>query len=530
VEPIQWSEITAQGLNQEELRLARFSLDNAADAIFWLRPDAAFTYVNDAACRLLGYSRGELLGMTVHDVNPAHPRERWAGYWSELRQRKSFTFEANLRTKDARLVTVEVTANHLEFEGMEFNCSFVRDITERKRAEQEKQALAEQLRQAQKMEAIGQLTGGIAHDFNNLISVINGYGDFLMRELAQDDPKRGDVEQILEAGEHAASLTSQLLAFSRKQILQPRILDLNGLIAEASAVYRRLIGEDIQLLAVPEPSLGRIEADPGQMHQILMNLVLNARDAMPQGGKLTIETGNADLDETYIQSHPAAVPGRYVTLAVSDTGIGMDEKTKAHLFEPFFTTKEAGKGTGLGLATVSGIVQQNHGFIWVYSEPGRGTTFKIYLPRAKEEPGKVARSDKGQHELRGTETILVVEDAALLRAMMVRALGQRGYIVLDAANGKDALHLAQNVAGKIHLLLTDIVMPGMSGKAVASELESARPGIKVLYVSGYTNSAIVQHGVLESNFAFLPKPFTNEELARKVREVLDSVTPNRADR
>jgi PAS domain S-box-containing protein len=516
-------DITQHKRDEEALRLARFSLDSAADAIFWLRPDAAFTYVNDAACRLLGYSRDELLHMTAHDLNPAHPKEAWPDYWAVLKQRKSLTFEASLRTKDARLIAVEMTANHLEFEGKEFDCCFARDITERKRAEQEKLALAEQLRQSQKMEAIGQLAGGIAHDFNNLLSVINGYSDFLLHELAQDDPKRGDVERILEAGEHAASLTSQLLAFSRKQILQPRILDLNGLIAEASAVYRRLIGEDIDLVAIPEPSLGRIKADPGQIHQILMNLVVNARDAMPQGGKLTIETANADLDELYVQSHPVVTPGHYIMLAVSDTGIGMDEETKAHLFEPFFTTKEVGKGTGLGLSTVYGIVKQSHGFIWVYSEPGRGTTFKIYLPRVKEEAGKLARSDKEEPELRGTETILVVEDAASPRTMIVRALRKRGYTVLEASNGKEALRTAQDFAGRIHLLLTDIVMPEMSGKAAGSQIEVARPGIKILYISGYTNNAIVHHGVLDSNMAFLQKPFTNDVLARNVREVLDSV-------
>jgi PAS domain S-box-containing protein len=523
-------DITEHKRDEEALRLSRFSLDNAADAIFWLRPDALFTYVNDSACRLLGYTREELLSMTVHDVNPDHPREVWPAYWSELKQRRSLTFEGNLRTKDGKLVTVELTANHLEFEGREFNCSFARDITERKRAEQEKSAMAEQLRQSQKMEAIGQLAGGIAHDFNNLVSVINGYGDFLIHELAEGDPRRSDVEQILEAGEHAASLTAQLLAFSRKQVVQPKILDLNGLLADASTVYRRLIGEDIQLVAKPAPDLGRIEADPGQIHQILMNLVLNARDAMPRGGKLTIETCNADLDETYAHSHSAITPGGYVMLAVSDTGIGMDEGTKSRLFEPFFTTKEAGKGTGLGLSTVYGIVKQSQGFIWVYSEPERGTTFKIYFPRVMDEAGKIARALKAEPELQGTETILVVEDAALLRATIVRALRKRGYTVLDASNGPEALDKARDFAGRIHMLLTDVVMPEMSGKAVASELEIARPGIRTLYVSGYTNQVIVQYGVLDINTAFLPKPFTNEMLARKVREVLDCASPARSNR
>jgi two-component system cell cycle sensor histidine kinase/response regulator CckA len=372
------------------------------------------------------------------------------------------------------------------------------------------------------MEAIGRLAGGIAHDFNNLLTAINGYSDLLLSDLAPDDPKRADLEHIMEAGERATSLTSQLLAFSRKQILQPRILDLNDAITEASKILRRLIGEDIDLVAVTKPSLGQVKADPGQIQQILMNLAVNARDAMPHGGKLTIETANVDLDEHYVHLHPIVPPGRYVMLAVSDTGIGMDDKTKAHLFEPFFTTKELGKGTGLGLSTIYGIVKQSNGFVWVYSEPERGTTFKIYLPREEGEADTFDDHEKEELGLLGVETILAVEDDASVRSLVIRALRKRGYTVLEASTGMEALRTAQEFEGNIHLLLTDVVMPEMSGKALATQIETARPGIKVLFVSGYTNNAVVHHGVLDPNVAFLQKPFTADVLARKVREVIDS--------
>jgi CheY-like chemotaxis protein len=299
-------------------------------------------------------------------------------------------------------------------------------------------------------------------------------------------------------------------------------LDLNDAITEASKILRRLIGEDIDLVAVTKPGLGLIKADPGQIQQILMNLAVNARDAMPHGGKLTLETANVDLDEHYVHLHPIVPPGRYVMLAVSDTGIGMDDITKARLFEPFFTTKELGKGTGLGLSTIYGIVKQSSGFIWVYSEPRRGTTFKIYLPRVEREADTFARHDKQEPGLQGVETILVVEDDSSVRTLVTRDLRKRGYTVLEASTGKEALRKAREFAGKIHLLLTDVVMPGMSGKALASQIETARAGIKVLFVSGYTDNAIVYHGVLDSNVAFLQKPFTIDVLARKVREVIDS--------
>ena len=392
---------------------------------------------------------------------------------------------------------------------------------ERKRAEEALRQSEERLRQAQKMEAVGRLAGGVAHDFNNLLTVISSYSDLLLEDLGSDDPRRDDVEQIRKAADGAAALTRQLLAFSRQQVLQPKALDLKATVAGTEKLLKRLIGEDIQLATFLAPDLGVVNADPGQIEQIIINLAVNARDAMPAGGRLPIEAANVDMDEEYVRGHAPAGPGRYVMLALSDTGIGMDEPTKARIFEPFFTTKEAGKGTGLGLATVYGIVKQSGGFIWVYSEPGRGTTFKVYLPRI-EEPAEPAAAPTATVELRGTETVLVVEDAPSVRMVTRQVLERYGYTVLEASNGATALRLAAKHHGRIHLLLTDVVMPGLSGRQLAQQLAQLRPDLKVLYASGYTDNAILHHGILESGIAYLQKPFTPETLGRSVRQVLDS--------
>jgi len=394
---------------------------------------------------------------------------------------------------------------------------------ERKRAEEALRSSEERLRQAQKMEAVGRLAGGVAHDFNNLLTVITSYSALLLEDLGADDPKRDDVDQIRKAAEGAAALTRQLLAFSRQQVLQPKALDLKATVAGTEKLLKRLIGEDIQLTTVLARDLGVVKADPGQIEQIIINLAVNARDAMPTGGRLTIEAANVDMDEAYVRGHAPASPGRYVMLALSDTGIGMDEQTKARIFEPFFTTKEPGKGTGLGLATVYGIVKQSGGFIWVYSEPGHGTSFKVYLPRV-DEPAEVAAAATATAEPRGgTETVLVVEDAASVRMVTRQVLERFGYVVLEAPNGETALRLAAKHHGPIHLLLTDVVMPGLSGRQLAGQLAELRPDMKVLYASGYADHAIVHHGILESGIAYLQKPFTPETLGRRVRQVLDSL-------
>jgi two-component system cell cycle sensor histidine kinase/response regulator CckA len=381
--------------------------------------------------------------------------------------------------------------------------------------------LEDQFRQAQKMEAVGQLAGGVAHDFNNLLTIINGYSEIIGTQLPADSPVRKMVREIGQAGERAASLTRQLLAFSRKQVLEPKVLNLNALVTDTANMLQRLLGEDLELNTILEPALGRVKADPGQLEQVLMNLAVNARDAMPQGGKFSIETANADLDASYTQAYPELRPGPYVLLAVSDTGTGMDEATKGHIFEPFFTTKAPGKGTGLGLATVHGIVKQSNGHITVASEPGRGTTFKIYLPVVAEVIS-LGKSHAGlKASLRGNETILLAEDEPAVRALTRHVLQMHGYTVLEASQSDKALRIAEEHKGKIHLLVTDVVMPVMSGRQLAERLAAIRPGLRVLYLSGYTDDSVVRHGVLQAETAFLQKPFTPTSLAAKVRAVLD---------
>ena len=394
----------------------------------------------------------------------------------------------------------------------------LREVEERA----EHRRLEEQLRQAQKMEAVGRLAGGIAHDFNNLLTVINGYSHMISSRLPTGDALRADAEEILRAGEQAASLTRQLLAFSRKQILAPVVLNLNRIVSELEKMLHRLIGEDVELVTSLDPGLGNVKADPGQIEQVIMNLAVNARDAMPNGGKLTLETANVSLDEGFARHHSGAQSGPHVMLGVSDTGVGMDQETQSHLFEPFFTTKEQGKGTGLGLSTVCGIVKQSGGTIWAYSEPGQGAAFKIYLPRV-DVPADASKPATRRRDLpKGTETILIVEDAEGVRNLMQLILTRNGYTLLVAENGEQAFQRVEQHPGPIHLLLTDIVLPRMGGPEIAHRMRALRPGIRVLFTSGYTDRGVVENGVLESGIAFLQKPFAVDELCRKIREVLDS--------
>jgi nitrogen-specific signal transduction histidine kinase/CheY-like chemotaxis protein len=391
------------------------------------------------------------------------------------------------------------------------------DITDRKQLE-------EQLRQAQKMEAVGRLAGGIAHDFNNLLMVIQGYADLLTERLADGDPLRRNAEQIQTASQRATSLTRQLLAFSRKQMLAPKVLNVQSVVAEMEKILRRLIGEDIQLETSSAPDLGLIKADRSQIEQVILNLAVNARDAMPEGGRLTIETANVELDKA--AAHPPAVlsPGKYVMLAVTDNGCGMDAETQAHIFEPFFTTKEKGKGTGLGLATVYGIVKQSGGYVWVYSEPGRGTSFKVYLPRIEDEPTARGRDGKTDTRAlpRGSETVLLVEDEKGVRELAREYLELVGYTVIEAEDGHTALELAAMHVGPIQLLMTDVVMPGISGRELAGRVKAIRPDIKILFMSGYTDQSVVHHGILDTDAALLQKPFTMAALAAKLREILNT--------
>jgi PAS domain S-box-containing protein len=416
--------------------------------------------------------------------------------------------------KTIRFITVQLeTGEYLES---------TEDITLLKRAEEEKTALEEQLRQSQRMEAIGRLAGGIAHDFNNLMTVIRGYSQLSLLELKEGHELRGNLEEIQKATHRASDLTRQLLAFSRRQILELKVLDLNTLLHDLDKMLRRVIGEDIQLVTLLADDLGRVKTDPGQIEQVILNLAVNARDAMPGGGKLTIETRNVELDERYARIHVGVTPGRYVMFSLSDTGVGMSPEVKEHVFEPFFTTKEKIKGTGLGLSTVYGIVKQSGGNIWFYTEQGKGTAFKVYLPRV-DEPVKETRERAVSEEIpRGSETILAVEDEEEVRKLTVQVLRGQGYTVLEASTGEEALKVAKETGGDgIGLLLTDVVMPGISGPELARSLEPLLPKIKVLYMSGYTDNAIVHHGVLDEEVNYIQKPFTLSSLARKVREILD---------
>ena len=394
--------------------------------------------------------------------------------------------------------------------------SFI-DITEKKKLET-------QLAQSQKMEAIGTLAGGVAHDFNNLLTVIIGNAELALMNVIKDESLRTGIEEIKKAGKKAASLTRQLLAFSRKQVIMPKVIDLNKGINETKNMLKHTIGEDIEFLTILEPELEKVYADSGQIDQIIMNMVVNARDAMPQGGKLTIETANADLNKNYFREHDIKEekPGHYVMLTVSDTGSGMDKETREHIFEPFFTTKEVGKGTGLGLSTVYGIVKQNNGFVWVYSEPGRGSTFKVYLPKVKGDAEPKEKEQSPVDDPIGSETVLIVEDDYGLRKFAQEVLRNYGYRVIVAENGEDALRVSEEYEGPIHLLLTDVVMPRMGGKELTERLQPLYSRMKVIYMSGYTDNAIVHHGVLAPGVNFLEKPFTLEGLGRKVRKALGS--------
>jgi PAS domain S-box-containing protein len=404
---------------------------------------------------------------------------------------------------------------------LNFVAQHVAAAIEHKRAENALRQSEKQLWQSQKMEAVGRLAGGVAHDFNNLLTVIKGYTELMLEDLRPSDPMRTEMEEVQKAADRAAALTRQLLAFSRRQVLAPKVVNLNYLVEDMNKLLRRLLGEDIELCIRLDDNLGSAKADPGQIEQVIMNLAVNARDAMPKGGKLTLETANVELDQAYSREHAMVQPGSYVMLAIADTGSGMDAETLSHVFEPFFTTKEQGKGTGLGLSTVYGIVKQSGGYIWPYSEPGMGTTFKIYFPRVDEMAERLQARAQAASGMGGTETILLVEDEEGVRGLTRQLLQRHGYTVLEAEHGQDALLLCERYSGPIHLLLSDVVLAQMSGRELVQRLTPLRPEMKVLYMSGYSDEAIVHHGVLAPGTAFLQKPFTTESLMRKLREVLD---------
>ena len=511
-----------EALRQSESSF-RSLVEGAPYAIYRAAVDGRFLRVNPALERMLKYTDpGELIKANLRtDVfrNPAD-FDRLLELLGSEGQFKDV--EVEWKRKDNKSITVRCSGRHLNesLQAASVYEVFAEDVTERR-------ALEKQLSMAAKMEAVGRLSGGIAHDFNNLLGVIIGYSQVLRRKLDPDSPLKEHAEEVEKAAQRAVSLTRQLLAFSRQQILTLAVVDLNTLVSDMQKMLPRLIGEDVVVDIDLDPTLGRIKADQGQIEQVVMNLAVNARDAMPNGGKLQIETGNRELDEIYCSEHPGAKPGRYVMLAVTDSGAGMTPQTLAHIFEPFFTTKEVGKGTGLGLATVYGIVKQSGGYIWVDSAPGIGSCFQIYLPRVEESVSKAA-AEAPTDNLRGSETILLVEDADALRKLAHSFLADHGFQVIVASNGEEALRVAERHGRPIDMLVTDVVMPGMNGRALADRLLAKQPKLKVLYISGYTDSFIAGHGVLEEGTFLLHKPFTEEVLIRKVRDVLDG-RPSRRD-
>ena len=501
-------------VRQWEKRFEDF-FENTKDILFILDLEGNLTSVNKAAEEIMGWPRNEALRKNIKGlVAPEH-----AALCNEVMRRIVSEeplqhFEIAMLRKDGRKVLLEISARLLRSNGRK-DCvqGIARDVTERRQLEN-------MVRQSQKLEAIGRLSGGLAHDFNNLLCVINGHTELLTEALQPGDPRMRSVTQIRKAADSAAALTRQLLAFSRRQVFHPQAVDLNAIVTETERLLGRLIDEHIEFYTALDPTLGRVVVDPVQVEQVIINLVLNARDAMPKGGKLTIETSNVDLEENHHSKLSQIPAGKYVLLALTDTGCGMNEETQSRIFEPFYTTKEMGKGTGLGLATVYGIVKQSGGFIWVYSEEGRGTTFKVYLPRV-DRPLTEARPARRVEISYGTETVLVVEDAEPLRALTKEFLTASGYTVLEAANGDEAIQIAQSHAGSIDLLLTDVVMPRMGGKSLVQQMAQIRPHTRVLYMSGYPNDGIVQAGILANGVALLEKPFTREILSRRVRQVLD---------
>jgi len=522
--------IAKSDLAREEARAAderyRLLVEKLPVGVVLQDADGRIETSNPAAERILGLTSDQMLRRSVLDPRWGVVREDGSPFPGDelpaivsLRTGKpQSNVLMGVRRPDDSLAWIEVNAQPLfrPGEGTPYAAvlSFA-DITARRQLEQ-------QFRQAQKMDAVGQLAGGVAHDFNNMLTAITGYSGLLLDDLETGDRRREDVDEIKKAANRAAVLTRQLLAFSRQQMLQPRVLDLNATIAELQKMLGRLIGDDIDLATQLDPALGSVKADGGQIEQVLMNLVVNARDAMPQGGKITVETANVELDDEYARKHAVTRPGAYVMLAVSDTGVGMDSETQARIFEPFFTTKEPGKGTGLGLSTVYGIVKQSDGHVWVYSELGRGTTFKVYLPRVEEVAENADLSESAAPSRGGTETILLVEDDEAVRGLALRVLRRTGYTVLEATTGVDALRICADAGATIDLVVTDMMMPEMGGRELAQKLAEVHPRAQLLFMSGYTEEAVRKNGFLEPGVAFLEKPFTADGLRDMVRQALDA--------
>jgi PAS domain S-box-containing protein len=490
-------------------------MDSLPGNVYLFQPDGKFLKWNKVLEDITGYTSEEISEMSPLALVPDNEKDAFSQTIARVLSEGQDSIESHILTRDGKSVPYYYKCVRMNAEQGPCVLGIGIDISDRRHLE-------DQFRQAQKMEAIGQLAGGIAHDFNNLLTIITGYCQLILRSLDANDPLREKVQEILRAGERSASLTRQLLTFSRKQVLAPKIMNLNDVVYDTEKMLHRLIGEDIQLTTALHPQLGNVRADPGQIEQVLLNLAVNARDAMPQGGKLLVETRNVNLDGGASWTRGRNGRQSYVMLSISDTGMGMTEEIRQRIFEPFFTTKETGKGTGLGMAVVHGIVEQSDGHIDVESAPGSGTSFKIYLPCSVGESQPKSIHEGFIRAPKGTETILLVEDEAIVRALSREVLQESGYKVLDAPDGGSALRLSEEYEGHIHLLVTDVVMPGMGGLALTERIVEFYPNIKVLYVSGYTDDAVVKYGVLHEEVNFLQKPFSPDSLAYKVRDVLDS--------
>ena len=515
-----YSDITEQKqtetILQESEEKYRLLVENAGEAIF-IAQDETLKFCNPATERLTGYSKEELASISF--VKFIHPEDRemvLERYQKRLRNEKVETgYSFRFIDRNGMGHWVYITSTITSWEGKPATLNFVNDITSQKNMEA-------QLRQAQKMEAVGTLAGGVAHDFNNLLTTIIGNAELALMQIYKGDPLNEYIEEIKNAGNTAASLTRQLLTFSRKQMIQPKVLSINRILHDMEKMLRRLIREDIEMVLDLDSELWPVNIDPGQIEQVSMNLVVNAGDAMPKGGKLLIETANVHLDRTYFRNHGVEnTSGAYVMLALTDNGTGMDEKTRDRIFEPFFTTKEMGQGTGLGLSTVYGIMKQNNGYVWVYSEPGKGTTFKVYFPKAGADEVSDTEEQVGDDLLIGSETILVVEDSKTLLKITQKMLEKYGYRILTAQNGREALEVFSGHDGPIHLILTDVVMPKMGGQDLVEKIQSEKPEVKLVYMSGYTDRAISDNGMLHKDVNFIQKPFSSNDLVRKVREVLN---------
>ena len=516
------SDISERMQAEEQIRMLMYSIDVHRDSFYWVDKESRIVYINDATCAELGYSKEELIGKHITFIDPRMSKESLQRIWNNLKRQGACSFETVHRRKDGSDIPIEVRITYLRFRGKEYCIGYGRDISERIRAEQERARLEDQIRQAQRMESIGRLAGGLAHDFNNLLTAISGHISLALMDLDPVDPICVNLAEASKATESAASLTQQLLTLSRSPILNPRALNLNELITNTRRMIGRLVGDDIRVTALLKSKSAIIKADPGQIEQIIINLAINASDAMPEGGALTIETRTVQVKEREYSAYPNVKPGKYILLAIKDTGQGMSEESKKHLFEPFYTTKEVGKGTGLGLATVYGAVIKNHGFIDVDSRIGSGTIFRILFPQVDETPLATWKREMDKRDLpKGSETIILVEDEKIVREMTLKLLKRLGYKVIAYSNGEKAILSLQNSVSPIQLLLTDIILPGMNGHTLAKQLTALRPKLKVLFTSGYAENLIARRGIRDQGINFIAKPYSPQDLAKKIREILD---------